>query len=546
MEKIFVETWRKAEIVLKASYIPETPIHDIVLDMVISNGNKTLTVPGFWNGGTEWVLRFALPEAGTWEYTTICKEDDALNNIKGTVECTLYSGDLEIFKRGFVTTHPDKQYLVYADGTPFFYLGDTHWNFLAEEFDSPGDHACGIECQSHFKYIIDKRVEQGFTVYQTEALETGYKMEDGIDEKDIVALKNSDRYFDYIAEKGLVHANAQFCFPREIVTLMQENPNYREILHDLSRYWVARYSCYPCLWTLGQEIDNDFYLGEVFSWNKYMTVENNPYKDVCRWMYKYDPLKQPISGHQEGSYNIGKYTTAVNSAFREIEGHTWWANQWKPVLNAPLDFTAAIDYWYNGQGKPSVVYEARYEYLWTNSFGARIQGWLAFLNGMYGHGYGVIDMWLYKSTYDIKNPTKRDGLTMSIEGKMMHWGETINLPGGIAMVYLKKFLEKLEWWKLEPCFDLKEYFETDHGYYSAAHIASDVYVAYFYDKIDDVTTDKTGTFKRLSENAEYTYQWYDPRNNLYSEEMPATVINGCFTLPSRPTKDDWVVLLKKK
>ena len=96
MEKLYAETWRKAEITLTASTVPQNPIHDIILDMVISNGNKTLTVPGFWNGGTEWVLRFALPETGLWEYKTICKEDDALDGVTGTVECTLYSGDLEI------------------------------------------------------------------------------------------------------------------------------------------------------------------------------------------------------------------------------------------------------------------------------------------------------------------------------------------------------------------------------------------------------------------------------------------------------------------
>ncbi len=543
--KLFAETWRKCEIVLSASKEYENPIHDVILDMEISNGNKTLTVPGFWNGKKEWVLRFALPQAGTWEYKTFCKEDSFLDNVTGFVECKEYSGELEIFKRGFVTTHPDKQYFVYADGTPFFYLGDTHWNFMAEEFDSPGDHACDIECESHFKYIVDKRVEQGYTVYQTEPNETGYNMMDGIDEKDIIALKRADQYYEYIADQGLVHANAQFFFPREMITLMNTNPNYLELLHDLSRYWVARFSAFPCLWTLGQEIDNDFYYFECLKTNQTMTAENNPYKDVCRWMHKYDPLKQPISGHQEGSYFIGKFTTAVNSAFRDVEGHSWWANQWKPVLNAPLDFTGAMDYWFNGQNKPAIVYEARYEYLWTNSVGARIQGWLAFLNGMYGHGYGVVDMWLYKSTYDIKNPTYRDGLTMSVEGKMLHWSETINLPGGIAMVYLKKFLEKLEWWKLEPCFDLKEHFEADHGYYSCAHIDSDIYVAYFYDKIDDVFTDITGTVKNMDKNASYTYQWYDPRKNIYLEEMPATVVNGSFTLPKRPTKEDWVIIIKK-
>ncbi len=546
MDTIKTQTWLKTEILLNASREYTSPIDEVTLDMEITNGKRTLLVPGFWNGGKEWVLRFALPEEGQWLYKTLCKEDEALNGISGVVQCEKYSGELEIFKRGFVTTDPLKQYFVYADGTPFFYLGDTHWNFMAEEFDEPGDHACGIKCESHFKYIVDKRVEQGYTVYQTEPLETGYDLLDGIDESDIIALKKADRYYEYIADAGMVHANAQFCFPREVITFMREVPDYEDRLEKLSRYWVARFSAFPCMWTLGQEIDNDFYYMENLKTNQTMTAENNPYKKVCEWMYRYDPLKQPISGHQEGSYFIGKFTTAVNSAFRNTKGHTWWANQWKPVLNAPLDFTGAIDYWYNGQNKPSVVYEARYELLWTNSTGARIQGWLAFLNGMYGHGYGAVDMWLYKSTYDIKNPTYRDGLCMSVEGKLLPWGETINLPGGIQMSYMKQFLEQYEWWRLEPCFDLNEYFETDHGYYSCAHIDSDLYIAYFYDKVDDVTTDKTGTVKRMDKNGEYTYQWYDPRTNTYLEELPAPVVDGSFTLPKRPTSEDWVVVIKKK
>jgi hypothetical protein len=543
---IKVETWRKAEICLTASKEYDNPVRNVILDMEITNGNKALVVPGFWNGKRDWCIRFALPEEGIWNFKTICKQDEALNGLTGTVECTKYSGDLEIFKRGFVTTAPDKQYFIYADGTPFFYLGDTHWNFMAEEFDSPGDHACDIKCESHFKYIVDRRKKEGYTVYQTEPLETGYDLTDGIDDKDIESLKKADKYYEYIADQGLVHANAQFFFPSDMIKLMQNDPDYLTLLEDLSRYWVARFSAFPCLWTLGQEIDNDFYYLENQKTNQTMNAENNPYKNVCEWLYKYDPLKQPISGHQEGSYFIGKFTTAANSAFRNVTGHTWWANQWKPVLNTPLDFTAAIDFWFNGQNKPSIVYEARYELLWTNSFGARIQGWIAILNGMFGHGYGAVDMWLYKSTYDIKNPTFRDGISMSVEGKLLPWGKTIDLPGGIQMTYMKQFFEKLEWWRLEPCFDLNEYFTGDHGYYSAAHIGNDTYVAYFYDKLDDVTTDITGTFKRLDDNASYTYRWFDPRTNEYSSEMPASVKNNEFKIPARPTKEDWVILLTSK
>lgn len=545
---ITTETWIATEITLFALREYENPVRNVILDMEITNGKRTLTVPAFWNGKNEFCFRFALPEEGVWVYKTTCNVDDSnLNGISGVVKCKKYSGDLEIFKHGFVTTHPDKQYFVYNDGTPFFYLGDTHWNFLAEEFDEPGDNACGIECDSHFKYIIQRRLEQGYTVYQTEANETGFDVTDGIDEKDVEAFKRADKYFKYIADVGLLHANAQFFFPKDIIRLLptMKKEEYEQLLEDASRYWVARFGAFPCLWTLGQEVDNDFYYKECSMQNQTMTVENNPYKKVCELMYKYDPLKQPISAHQEGSYYIGKYTTAVNSAFRDIKGHTWWANQWKPVLNTPLDFTAPIDYWYNGQNKPSINYEARYELLWTNSLGARIQGWIALLNGMFGHGYGAVDIWLYKSTYDIEKPTHRDGLIMSVEDKLMPWGKSIDLPGGIEMAYMKEFFEKLEWWKLEPCFDLNEYFVGDHGYYSASHIGNDLYVAYFYDKVDDVFTKSTGTFLRLDKTAKYVYQWYDPTKNVYLEEKEAIIKDGTFKIEERPTLQDWVITLKK-
>ena len=38
-------------------------------------------------------------------------------------------------------------------------------------------------------------------------------------------------------------------------------------LEKLSRYWVARYSAYPVIWTLGQEVDNDPYQDENSTWN---------------------------------------------------------------------------------------------------------------------------------------------------------------------------------------------------------------------------------------------------------------------------------------
>ena len=62
---------------------------------------------------------------------------------------------------------------------------------------------------SQFKIIVDKRIEQGFTVYHSEPIGAKYNLSDGLTGSDIFGFKDLDKRFKYIADKGLVHANAQ-------------------------------------------------------------------------------------------------------------------------------------------------------------------------------------------------------------------------------------------------------------------------------------------------------------------------------------------------
>ena len=63
-----------------------------------------------------------------------------------------------------------------------------------------------------------------------------------------------------MAEKGLVHANAQLFFVAELGYNRENYPD--AYLEKLCRYWVARYSAYPVMWTTAQECDNDYYHGK--------------------------------------------------------------------------------------------------------------------------------------------------------------------------------------------------------------------------------------------------------------------------------------------
>lgn len=537
-----VQTWLANELTFTSTKKYENPFEDVTLDVCFACGRKTLRIPAFWDGGDTWRVRFALPSAGVWNYKTEC--DDPENNGlagSGTVECEAYSGPLEIYKHGFIKVIPNVRYFVYDDGTPFFYLGDTHWNFAVEEFDVAGEFAGDLKTNSHFKYIVDKRAEQGFNVYQSEPIGAKYHIGNGVDEEDIKGFQDLDRRFAYIAEKGLVHANAQLVFPHELVQFERyEDTAY---LEKLARYWAARYSAYPVLWTLGQEVDNDFYFTRGDQ--KRFTKENNPFKIIARGLHKNDAYKHPLTAHMEycsiHSGPGGDGTCPSTSSFREVEGHNWFGYQWSTGLGSPMSFEFAKDGMLNGQGKVCILYESRYDHLWTKHFGARAEGWFAYLNGLYGYGYGAIDIWLYKSRYDIDKESNDGAEVITPEDKQIPWSKSVEFETAYQVNYMREFFQKLKWWRLIPRFDSPAYFKADgENFYSIATDERNTEVIYFYNQ-----NYATGMLNNL-DACEYTYQWFNPRTNEYLQKHKFTPdVHRSYHLEQKPDKNDWVILIQK-
>ncbi len=543
-----VMTWIASELEFRSTKKYNNSFEDVDVDVVFTLGREKMTVPCFWDGGDTWKVRFSLPKVGTWKYEVIStdKENTGFSG-QGEIECVKYDGDLEIYKRGFIKTKPNVRYFMYADGTPFYYLGDTHWGMSKEEFDEPGYRAGDIECKSHFKYIVDKRVEQGFTVYQSEPIGVKYTLTETLTEQDVEGFKELDKYFKYIAEKGLVHSNAQILFPYAFMEMKRWNEE--NFLMRLARYWVARYSAYPCLWTLAQEVDNDFYAfrGD----QRKFQIEDNPFKILAAGLYKYDPHKHPLSAHMESYATSPELcgdhdaTSPATSAFREVEGHTWWAIQWNRLLNAPIKYAFGQENWLNGQGKVGILYESRYEYLYTKNFGARSQAWVAFLNGLYGYGYGAQDMWLYDSHFTGNSATP-DGIdTVTVEDKKIHWSETIKFQTPNQLNYMRQFFEKLEWWKLIPRFDSPAYFVSDgENYHAIATDERNTIVIYFCN-YGYQNGYKTGTLMNL-DNCQYTYQWFNPRTNKYSEKRTFYPdAHRIYHVEQKPEHLDMVLLVQK-
>ena len=575
---IEAETWRAFELSFASENEYADPFSDVTLDLLLIGDGKQYTIPAFWDGKSVWRARAVCPQAGTWYYRTVCSDlsDTGLHGKTGRIECTPYSGDLDVYKHGFPTTCAGKKFFTYADGTPFFYLGDTHWSLGEETADMVHE-------------ITAKRAKQGFTVIQSEPIGEKFDLTDGVSEGDLEGFRAFDEKFKIIADAGLTHANAEFFYSGGMESLIRNHGGYsgktlsgtlggKEVtvnelseeakiyLENLTRYWVARYGAYPVMWTLGQEVDNDFYWSETShpAW----CALNNPYKLVAGYVARYDAYAHPLTAHQEhtdltGAYGNGEgrseglevFTNAAPSAFRDEKAHSFYAAQWFPSKAGPCGFGVPKDYWYNAPDKPAVNYEGQYCYLWTKNFGSRMQGWTAYLNGMFGYGWGGQDTWSYLNTYG-ENEDNDDGVDSikAEEKRAATWRDSLEYPSSDQVGYMRTFLEAGKWWELIPRFDNKAYFAPDEGVYSVfgSNMDQSEIVGYFYSFSDPSvaqrinTTEKggraTGTVGKLQPDTLYTYQWFDPITGAYGERgiFRSTAL-GTYDLGKKPSGTDWAI-----
>ena len=89
-----VQTWLANELEFISTKKYDNPFEDVDISAVFTLGEREMTVPGFWDGGDVWRIRFSLPEKGMWKYTVTCtdKENVSLTG-QGTVECVPYEGE---------------------------------------------------------------------------------------------------------------------------------------------------------------------------------------------------------------------------------------------------------------------------------------------------------------------------------------------------------------------------------------------------------------------------------------------------------------------
>ena len=103
-------------------------------------------------------MRDASVAVGRHTFRSECSDatDTGLHAIEGEVVVTPYTGDNALLQRGPLRIAEDRRHFTYADGSPFFWLGDTWWMGLCQRLHWPEE----------FQRLAADRRAKGFTVIQ--------------------------------------------------------------------------------------------------------------------------------------------------------------------------------------------------------------------------------------------------------------------------------------------------------------------------------------------------------------------------------------------
>ena len=432
--------YRTCDIELYTETVYQNPFEEIdVMGTFLSPSGKILNILGFYDGKTaegkeKWVVRFAPTEEGLWQYRIQSSDLDPELSRAGFIEGFRNSEDKDIFKKGFLKVSPDKRILTYADGDPFFWLADTHWTFVTEErFAESNAPGTG----SQFKACVDKRVQQGFTVYLCtfrdnkvagifgNSTDLMHENEDGSFSPNIKAFQeNVDPKMDYLKDVGLVIA-VSYAWGYDMPSGGVER--YKK----LAKYTAARYGAYPVVWTLAGELP-----GYGPDKDEMIPLWNEVAKECEKWC-AYE--------------NLQTVHLACSRPFPKLyEKESWFdfalcQSGHGDMSMAPVMYKEFREMY---EGHPVAEGETFYEGIWSRELVPRYvdadlfrrNSYLIMQMGGAGVTYGANGVW------ELQWERGEGGIGWGD----MAWYEGLELPGADQMTVLKDFYESVGWGDLHP------------------------------------------------------------------------------------------------
>lgn len=506
------------------------PFVDVELDVVFkSPSGREARMPAFWAGGGTWRVRFAPSEIGRYTFRTIGTDtaNTSLHGRTGTLEVTPYSGNNALYQRGFVRAADDKRHFQYADGTPFFWLGDTWWMGLCSRLNWPDG----------FQTLTADRVKKGFSVVQIVAglypdmppfdprgaNEAGFPWQQDYTTINPAYFDMADVRIRHLVDNGIAPCVVGcwgYFLPLMGVKKMKQH----------WRYLIARWGAYPVFWCLAGEGTMPFYLSKTREADA--ETQKHGWTELARYVRATDPFAHPITIHPSKSARDCVDDPSVLDFDMLQTGHG-------DRQSAPNTVQSVVRSLHAEPPMPTLVGEVCYEGIQEASRQEvqRFMFWSCLLSGAGGHTYGANGIWQFNTL------AKPYGL--SPHGHS--WGDTpwevaYQLPGSLQLGLGKALLTRYSWWHLQPAPEMIEphWKEADYWQPFAAQIPGEAVIAFA------PTGRKAVRFLNL-QPAEYTAFFWNPSDaSDYAIGKIRPDTSGTWQAPEFPIFRDWVIVLDQR
>jgi hypothetical protein len=508
----------------------------VQLDAVITGpGGTTFRVPAYWAGDQEWRVRFAAPAPGDYAVRTECSDaaNADLHDRRATLHVSLYEGDNPLLCHGPLRLSADRHTLEHADGTPFFWLGDTWWMGFARRLAWPDE----------FQLLAADRVAKGFSVVQIVAglypdmpafdargfNEAGHPWEPEYESIRPAYFDAADLRMQWLVRQGIVPCVVG-CWGYHLKWLGEER---------LMAHWrnlVARWGAYPVVWCLAGEGAMPYYLSEDKEGDKQRQMA--AWTRIGRYVREIDPYHHPVTIHPGSNARDTVLDDTILDYDMLQTGHSGMASAGNTLRIVREEYARAPH-------MPVVEGEVNYEGILEGSRQEvqRAMFWITMLNGGAGFTYGANGIWQLNGEKEPYGPSPHGS----------SWGDTpwtvaYRLPGSAQVGIGKAILQRYPWWRLEPHPEWVSGAATvdDPLGNHAAGIHGELRIIYFARPFFPWAG---GGPKVLGLEAGQRYRacFFDPIDGSCKDCGPAVGdADGAWPVPNPAVMHDWVLVLERE
>jgi hypothetical protein len=429
------------------------------------------------------------------------------------------------FRHGPLRVSADRRHLVHADGTPFFYLGDTAWELFhrltREEADA----------------YLDDRARKGFTVIQAVALAEfdGLRVPNAYGD---LPLRNDD---------PTQPDDAYFRHVDYVVRAAERRGMYVGLLPTWGDKWNKKWGVGPEIFTPANARAYGEFLGRRYKARQVIWIlggDRIPESDAQLAIVR--AMAEGLRAGDGGAHLMTYHPMGGQSSSRFFHGDDWLAFDMFQSSHGARDVSndrmVAADR-AREPAKPVIDGEPRYEDHpvnwdpkngWFDEFDVRQGAYWALLAGAAGHTYGDHDIWQFLSP---RHPPVSSARTP--------WREALGHPGAAQVGYARRLLTSRPFLELAPDQELLvSPVDSGAGRQRAARGGS---YAFAYTPLGSPLTVRLDRLRGAGADTTVRALWFDPRRGD-STEVGVFPASGerVFTPPGAVGRgNDWVLVLDR-